>query len=634
MDKKRKTLAERMRDDDAPFKFVDGEETKKSDNFTIYKADEDKRLVFGWASIAITVDGTELEDRQHDMIDPEDLEDAAYEYVLNFRDTGEEHLPGYRKKGKLVESCVLTKEKQKAMGIPDGVMPVGWWIGFKIEDDDTWSRVKNGTYKMFSIEGKAQRIPVEKARKNYEEFPSYSMWLEENLDATMEEQKAAKAWYKVNKAQPFGCGVLVIQDGKILTGTRKDHHGICGPGGHIEAGESPEQAARREAAEEFGILCNDLKPLGIQDGGRNGTSAVFLCTDFSGKPRTDEEEMTDPEWRSLREINHYNQGVFPPFLQSLQLLPKERVAKTFNEVLKFNPYHDSLGRFSTSSGYASFTTHTKDPNKQHMADMAVARMKQNAAAQAAAQAAAKPAAPAQPPAPPKPTKNFDSKGFADQDDADFHQLYNRKNYFQQQQLTAAQKKAADDYVNPNTEPGSLYNVAQNVNWAMVNGNRLSPKHQQVHDNMMSAMHNVGYNINLTRYDHDDMINSVLQNLGAGSDYTKMSQNQLKKALVGQSFGENKFVSGSVNDLKTAPSNVQSLFQNRAVKVNYQVPAKTKGLLMPIGSGGDQGEMVLAPTNGTANKIPKIVDVKFTGKRVYRNKTGRYYPQVEIDIGWD
>ena len=178
-------------------------------NFTIYKADDDKRLVFGWASVAITVDGSELEDRQHDMIDPEDLEDAAYEYVLNFRDTGEEHLPGYRKKGKLIESCVLTKEKQKAMGIPEGILPVAWWIGFKIEDDETWRKVKNGTYKMFSIEGKAQRIPVEKARKNYDEFPSYDMWLEENLDATIDEQKAAKAWYKVKKAKPTVCAVLI-----------------------------------------------------------------------------------------------------------------------------------------------------------------------------------------------------------------------------------------------------------------------------------------------------------------------------------------------------------------------------------------------------------------------------------------
>ena len=115
-----------------------------SENFSIFKTDDDKRLVFGWASVAITGNGEQLEDRQKDIIDPEDLEEAAYEYVLNFRDTGEEHNPTMRKKGKLVESCVLTAEKQKAMGIPEGSVPVGWWIGFKIEDDAARERVKNG----------------------------------------------------------------------------------------------------------------------------------------------------------------------------------------------------------------------------------------------------------------------------------------------------------------------------------------------------------------------------------------------------------------------------------------------------------------------------------------------------------
>ena len=135
---------------------------------SIYKTDDEKRLVFGWASVSITVDGEQLEDRQKDMIDPEDLEEAAYEYVLNFRDTGEEHIPTMRKKGKLVESCVFTEEKQRAMGIPEGILPVAWWIGFYIEDDDAWERVKNGTYKMFSIEGKAEREPVEKSVENVE----------------------------------------------------------------------------------------------------------------------------------------------------------------------------------------------------------------------------------------------------------------------------------------------------------------------------------------------------------------------------------------------------------------------------------------------------------------------------------
>lgn len=140
-----------------------GWESTHENDYTIMKTDDDKRLVFGWASIAVNADGEQLEDHQHDLIDPEDLEEAVYEYVLNFRDTGEEHISTLRKKGKLVESCVFTVEKQKAMGIPEGILPVGWWIGFKIEDDDAWEKVKNGTYKMFSIEGKANRVPVEKA---------------------------------------------------------------------------------------------------------------------------------------------------------------------------------------------------------------------------------------------------------------------------------------------------------------------------------------------------------------------------------------------------------------------------------------------------------------------------------------
>ena len=146
------------------------EETKKSmedsrvgQDWAIIKSGDDKKLVFGWASISFTADGEQLEDLQHDIIDPEDLEEAVYEYVLNFRDTGEEHRPHLRKKGKLVESCVFTLEKQKAMGLPEGILPVGWWIGFKIEDDEAWEKVKNGTYRMFSIEGRAQRVPVEKA---------------------------------------------------------------------------------------------------------------------------------------------------------------------------------------------------------------------------------------------------------------------------------------------------------------------------------------------------------------------------------------------------------------------------------------------------------------------------------------
>ena len=171
-------------------------------SFNVYKTDNDKRLVFGWASISITVDGQQLEDRQKDMIDPEDLEEAAYEYVLNFRDTGEEHIPTMRKKGKLVESCVLTAEKQKAMGIPEGTLPVGWWIGFKIEDDDAWERVKNGTYRMFSIEGKANREPVEKSA-NTEETMKKAIDRFDYIVEVAQPQRVAKTFNEMLEIQKY-----------------------------------------------------------------------------------------------------------------------------------------------------------------------------------------------------------------------------------------------------------------------------------------------------------------------------------------------------------------------------------------------------------------------------------------------
>lgn len=610
-------------------------EVSKSDDsqqFNIMKTDDDKRLIFGWASIAVKIDGEKVIDHQKDMIDPEDLEEAVYEYVLNFRDGGEEHIANLRKKARLVESCMFTKEKMQAMGIPEGIVPEGWWIGFYVDDDEAWKKVKNGTYQMFSIEGQGIREEVD-----------------------LEVEKGMR----IN-----GCGVLVVRDGKILTGTRMDgkhKNQICGPGGHIENGEEPEEAAIREAYEEFGIECKSLKPLGLLDGGRNyGKSAIFLCTEFDGEPATDEEEMTDSKWRTIEEL--MEEKLFKPFEQSLDLLDEDilkkashnfedypefgmwheenldateedikaadeyyknlkketskKVAKTFDEVLKFNPYHDALGRFATANGYASFTMTTRDPNKQHWADKAIARMKQQAANAA----------------PPKPKKQYDALGFANQDDADFHQLYNGKQYYAQQKLTPAQQKAANDYLSPYTEPGSLYSHCQNMNYMMANGQKLTGRYKNTHDGMMSAMHNIGYNVELTRYDHAGMLNGMLQSLGAGNNYENMSQKALQKALIGATVNENKFLSTSYNGFKNAPQSTKQIFDSRAVKINYKVKADAQAMMPGKGPGGDFGEIVLAPTNGTANRAGKITGVRLTGKMVRRQGTQTYnQPRIEIDI---
>ena len=60
----------------------------------------------------------------------------------------------------LIESMVFTEAKLNALGIPAGVLPIGWWIGFRVTDPDVWEKVKDGTYPMFSIEGEAERVEV------------------------------------------------------------------------------------------------------------------------------------------------------------------------------------------------------------------------------------------------------------------------------------------------------------------------------------------------------------------------------------------------------------------------------------------------------------------------------------------
>ena len=118
----------------------------------IEKTNDDQNMVFGWFSV-IEKDGKSVVDSQGDTITEAELENAMYDFVLNARDAGEMHMR--KDAGKLVECMVFTKEKQELMGIDLGF--IGAWGGFKL-DDETFSKVKSGQYKMFSIGGTGTRV--------------------------------------------------------------------------------------------------------------------------------------------------------------------------------------------------------------------------------------------------------------------------------------------------------------------------------------------------------------------------------------------------------------------------------------------------------------------------------------------
>lgn len=124
----------------------------------------------------------------------------------------------------------------------------------------------------------------------------------------------------------YGVGVLVVQDGRFLCGTRLKGSSVGGPGGHIEAGESPEDAAIRETQEEFGITPKDLMPVAFLSDLKPPycPSHVFLCTDFDGSIRCADGEMTSPGFitaEKVAELSAQNpERLFPPFAQSIAAL--------------------------------------------------------------------------------------------------------------------------------------------------------------------------------------------------------------------------------------------------------------------------------------------------------------------------
>lgn len=126
--------------------------------FNVYKAREDEQLVSGWANVALDKNGEAPLDWQDDVITPAVLEKAAIQFMLDYRSSGEMHKGD--SKGTVVESIVLTKEKQAAIGIPEGVVPEGWFITVKVHDPEVFAKVKDGTYRMFSIQGTAKRVKL------------------------------------------------------------------------------------------------------------------------------------------------------------------------------------------------------------------------------------------------------------------------------------------------------------------------------------------------------------------------------------------------------------------------------------------------------------------------------------------
>lgn len=132
--------------------------------FRIEKAEPDRQLIFGWASVSER-NGQLIIDKQGDIILPDDLELAAYDYVLTSREHDDMHTS--QVSGRLVESMVFTKEKQKRLGIhgllkdaQGRVLDTAWWCGWRIDSPELWAAHKRGERPELSIGGRGERVSV------------------------------------------------------------------------------------------------------------------------------------------------------------------------------------------------------------------------------------------------------------------------------------------------------------------------------------------------------------------------------------------------------------------------------------------------------------------------------------------
>ncbi len=101
----------------------------------------------------------------------------------------------------------------------------------------------------------------------------------------------------------FSAGGIVVKDGKVLVTQHSKHKGWDFPKGHLEEGESSEQAAIREVEEETGVKAEIVEKVGqteyfyFEDGEKVLKTVVFFLMKFLEQGEaTTAFEVSGTEW--------------------------------------------------------------------------------------------------------------------------------------------------------------------------------------------------------------------------------------------------------------------------------------------------------------------------------------------------
>ena len=110
-----------------------------------------------------------------------------------------------------------------------------------------------------------------------------------------------------------GTGLIVLdREGRVLLQRRTDDDTWSLVGGYLEIGETPEDAARREAKEEVGLDLGELELFGVfagselyheYDQGRvYSVTITYVARDATGEPRADQDEVKATRYYPLDEL--------------------------------------------------------------------------------------------------------------------------------------------------------------------------------------------------------------------------------------------------------------------------------------------------------------------------------------------
>lgn len=149
----------------------------------ISKIDDEKRLVYG------VVYSPDEEDAHDDFMTEAEVEKAAHNFLAKsntVKATDTQHNLEPAEGVKIVESAVLKGEheilKDEKLG--------SWYIVTKVENDEIWKSVKDGTYTGFSLYGFAER--VEEAAKSKKAKGKKFSKLMERIEKWFDEEESAE----------------------------------------------------------------------------------------------------------------------------------------------------------------------------------------------------------------------------------------------------------------------------------------------------------------------------------------------------------------------------------------------------------------------------------------------------------